>query len=374
MICVLIGFGSVAGFCFLEGMSSLALFSTDFLSKTGVADWPSMRYDSELGWVNRPNVFLADLYGPGVFLRTNARGFRGDQEVTREAPRDRLRVICSGDSFTLGYGVDDYHAWCHLLGSMDHRFDTVNLGVAGYGIDQAYLRYVRAGHSLEHAVHVFAFITLDFYRMRCATFSGYGKPLLAVKDGLLVTKNVPVPRSRFAPLFSTLLYRLKKTAHALRTAELVNRARNRLAHAGAARGAGPRDESMHFDEETWQVTAKTFETLQRMDRAVGSTLLIVYLPMDYDPEADAWRERLRAESEKSGFSDLDLVPALRQLPAQQRAAMFLSETSPAAGHYTDAGNDWVAERIHDELLRLAPVAARLAGTADVGGQGRRPLN
>ncbi len=288
--------------------------------------------------------------------------------MTREAPRDRLRVICSGDSFTLGYGVDDYHAWCHLLGSMDHRFDTVNLGVAGYGIDQAYLRYVRVGHSLEHTVHVFALITLDFYRMRCATFSGYGKPMLAVKDGLLVTRNVPVPQSRFAVLFSTFLYRLKKAAHALRSIELVNRARKRLSYGAAARGGVARDESMHFDEETWQVTAKIFETLQRMDRAVGSTLLIVYLPMEYDPEADAWRERLRAESEKSGFSYLDLVPALRQLPAQQRAAMFLSETTPAAGHYTDAGNDWVAERIHDELLRLAPVAARLAGTPDVGGQ------
>src|SRR5262245_50953978 len=31
------------------------------------------RHDSELGWVSRPKVFAPDLYGPGVYLRTNAQ-------------------------------------------------------------------------------------------------------------------------------------------------------------------------------------------------------------------------------------------------------------------------------------------------------------
>jgi hypothetical protein len=365
MVGVLVTFGLVGGFCALEGTSSLVLLAADVLlhpvtfSRFG-NEKANARYDSELGWANQANLFLPDLYGPGIFLRTNAQGFRGDQEVAREAPRDRLRVICSGDSFTFGYGVDDDHTWCHLLGSMDHRFGTVNMGENGYGIDQAYLWYARNGNSLEHAAHVFALITLDFYRIGQPRFFGYGKPMLALENGMLVTRNVPVPRSRFGFFFGPLLHRLATASERLRGAELVNRVRKRLISGGAAR------------EETWQVAAKIFETLQRMNRAAGSTLLIVYLPTGADymtPESDPWRERLRAESEKSGFSYLDLVPALRQLPPERMAAMFLSRTSPGGGHYSNAGNAWVAERVHDRLLRLPSVAALLARGPSTNGAG-----
>src|SRR5207237_1214574 len=113
-------------------------------------------YDAELGWAHRRSVSVPDLYGSGVFLKTNSQGFRGDHEIAAEEPKDRVRVICSGDSFTLGYGVDDDHAWCAQLMAMDSRLETVNMGQGGYGVDQAYLWYVRDGRALEHTVQIFA--------------------------------------------------------------------------------------------------------------------------------------------------------------------------------------------------------------------------
>jgi lysophospholipase L1-like esterase len=50
-------------------------------------------------------------------------------------------VSLYGDSFTEGYGVDDEHAWSNVLSQL-LNCRVANFGVAGYGTDQAYLRFL----------------------------------------------------------------------------------------------------------------------------------------------------------------------------------------------------------------------------------------
>jgi hypothetical protein len=50
------------------------------------------------------------------------------------------RISLYGDSFTEGYGVDARHAWSNYLAILQNC-RVANYGVAGYGTDQAYLRY-----------------------------------------------------------------------------------------------------------------------------------------------------------------------------------------------------------------------------------------
>jgi hypothetical protein len=133
------------------------------------------------------------MYGPRAYLRTNAQRFRNNADVARAVPSGRLRIICSGDSFTLGYGVSNDDAWCNRLAVLDHRIDAINMGQGGYGIDQAYLKYTRDASSIDHDVQILAFITEDFGRMRSATFLGYPKPVLVLDHGALAVRNVPVP-------------------------------------------------------------------------------------------------------------------------------------------------------------------------------------
>lgn len=357
----LVLFGIIGGFCAIEGLSSLIVFVGSVLTYLPPSFNEQMHttYDAELGWAHRRNVFVPNLYGPGVFLKTNGQGFRGDREVPAAAPKDRARVICSGDSFTLGYGVDDDHAWCAELATMDPRLETVNMGQGGYGVDQAYLWYLRDGDPLEHTAQVFALITDDFIRMQRPTFLNYAKPMLALEDGKLVTKNVPVPRSTF-PFAPRLAARLAPALRATCTADLVRRIGKRLGYRETDVDVRP------FDEKTWQVAAKVFETLYEMNRARGSALLVVYLAAGEDymtsAESDPWREHVRAEAEKVGFAYLDLVPALRELPPDRMTPLFLSKKPLGRGHYSNAGNEWVARRIHEEIVRLPPVASRLART------------
>ena len=72
----------VALFALLEGGASL-LFIANQIRLTPSAEASYSRYDETLGWVSRPNVMLPDMYGPGVYLRTNSQGFRNDRDFAR---------------------------------------------------------------------------------------------------------------------------------------------------------------------------------------------------------------------------------------------------------------------------------------------------
>lgn len=294
-----------------------------------------------------------DRDGEGVSLRTNSEGFRNEVEVPVEVPPGKVRVLCSGDSFTLGYGVDDDHAWCRRLASLDDRVETVNLGQGGYGIDQSYLWYLRAGAGLQHDVHVFAFISEDFRRMQARDFLGFGKPVIALRDGKLFVENVPAPRR---PFYAAWLADRLRYVRGLRSMQLVwaalRKPRGRLATDTARK-----------DAETREVTHRIFEELARLNAAQGSRLVLVYLPVEGDytgEDSDAWRAYLSAESRRRGWLFIDLVEAFRRLPLAEVRELFIPEGALpylySAGHYTEKGNEFVATRLSMELRPVIDAA------------------
>ncbi|HUS14974.1 MAG TPA: hypothetical protein VM536_08135 [Chloroflexia bacterium] len=68
----------------------------------------------------------------------NQQGLREDREIGPPTA-DTLRILCVGDSFTFGMGVDGNQTFAHLLGgapATDGRMvDSINAGVNGYGTD-----------------------------------------------------------------------------------------------------------------------------------------------------------------------------------------------------------------------------------------------
>lgn len=99
-------------------------------------------YDPGLGWTLGKNGTDGDLYF------SNADGYRCSKEeylnslhdVTRNSKSERYDVICIGDSFTHGDEVLYEQTWPYYLAKATGK-KTLNLGVGGYGIDQAFLRY-----------------------------------------------------------------------------------------------------------------------------------------------------------------------------------------------------------------------------------------
>lgn len=350
----------------VEGVASFA-YTLYFLffPRTGrMAESFNTRFDAELGWVNVPNYYFNDMYGPGISFRTNSQGFRNSETFTTGIPPGKIRLICSGDSFTQGFGVDNASTWVNTLTRLDSRIQTVNMGQGGYGIDQAYLWYLRDGRPLDHTIHLFAFIGLDFARMQFDTSSGYGKPKLAIEQGQLVVQNVPVPPNG---ILAPALTRHRQTINELRTLRILNRLGRKIAgHEG--------------NDTFWQdaqvrsrpVALKVFEHLHQINQKKGAVLVLVYLPVESDcldnPEGEDLRRFLSEELAKQQIHFWDLTEDFRQLPCKDMKKLFIgadqmSHLMFAAGHYTVEGNRFVAEILYRRLTSTPLIAQKLAAVS-----------
>ena len=319
-------------FVFVEGLSSALLGTLGVLRTPPLRE--ASRYDPNLGWTGLADSYFPEMYGEGNDVSSNARGFRGRAETDVAVAPGRSRVICSGDSFTYGQGVADDETWCHLLSTLDPSRESVNLGLPGYGVDQMYLRYLEQGLELEHDVHIVAFVDGDFERMAYRDKNGYGKPVLRIDDGALVVDNVPVPRLRWS--FGRAVERAD-----LRSIELGRRVLGRLAGG----------EALDSHELAAPLAERAFTTLAGLGDERGVESLFVYLPAPSDlAEERPWRIWVRDELKTLGLPLLDLTPALRELPAQRAVSFFIPPGSDFAGHYTEAGNEWVARQLHAALV------------------------
>ena len=276
------------------------------------------------------------MYGQAKTLTTNSQGFRNTQNFTPQVPEGRVRLVCAGDSFTLGFGVADDETWCHLLESHDPRLQTVNLGQGGYGLGQAYLWYKRNHTKLDHGIVVFAFVSEDFARLQLSDFRGYGKPTFTVVDERIVTLGVPVSRSAYRLPYGSAVYKLSVVKY-FRRLPFVRELRERK-----ERDRAP----WHF------VVHAIFADLSRISAEQGSQLTLVYLPTIEDAaseENDDLRAVVRGIAADLGIPLLDLVPGFRKLSADAAAALFFPYKSRGLGHFSEAGNAHVARLIHERL-------------------------
>lgn len=343
----------------LEGAASIAAFVLalpDALERP-IAERLHTQYDPELGWVHEPGLHLEDFYGPARNLTVSAQGFRGAAVLAPEPPPGRLRTVCSGDSFTLGYGVDDRDTWCARLEALEPQLETVNMGQGGYGIDQSYLWFRRDGLALDPDLHLFAFIREDFGRMQSAEFLDYGKPVLRVAEGgELEVRNVPVPRSAY------------RMPWLVQNAELIERLRIVQLARPIVRTLLPEQSDKLTMAQLAGLTLRVFEELQALHREDDSTLVLVYLPTreDYRNPRDLWRRRIRAEARQRGLHFVDLVESLKQLSRREVAELYIPDgfiDFPGAdGHFNEAGNAWVAREILEALRAIPEVATRLRGS------------
>jgi hypothetical protein len=346
--------GIVFAWVLLEGGCSLVAFAARVWSAARAAGERHTRFDPELGWVSIPNLDLPDHFGPGVYLRTNALGLRDDRNFAAAEPSGRRRVVCSGDSFTFGYGVDNDHTWCRLLETLEPSLETVNMGQGGYGVDQSYLWYRRDGARLHHRLHLFAMIGLDFGRMASGSYLGAPKPRLALRGGRLQAAGTPLPRP--SPL-AVAWARYGRQALALPSAQLAAAAAQRLGGAGAP--APPPGTPLD------PLAAGVVGELAEIDRRLGSRLVLVFLPRQEDFEsgqAEHWRQLVAAAAAASGLELVDLFDDFRRLAPAAVERLFIQPGGGAAGeavgHYSNAGNAWVAREIHRRLAALGAAAPR----------------
>jgi hypothetical protein len=347
-LCTVFVFFVLEGFC----SSLLALRKIHENIVRARASRYHTQFDKQLGWANIPNYYEKDYFNPGVYVRINSQGFRSSGPFDAKVPPNTLRIVCVGDSMTFGTGVDNDHTWCQDLASLDHRFEAVNAGVPGYGVDQMYLHYLRDTAWLDHDVMILAVIGDDFRRMQLRIFSEYAKPTLTLRNDQLVVDNVPSPViSRLGSVVRR--YRLIDPILQLSTVRAESWVFQKLLPAPTTYGPTSAQEE--------QIPAKVIEALQVINKRKNSVLVLVYLPTEEELVSNdsprTWRHFLHDEAAATGIVLVDFGDIMRQLPADQVQQFYIApgpqSLYPAdVGHFTNDGNAYVAQKLHDLLMTM----------------------
>ncbi len=151
------------------------------------------KHDPVLGWTV-PRGMDSDEF------RSNSQGIRADTEYSRHPLPDKMRVSAFGDSFTLGSEVQNQDTWEEQLHRSDARFEVLNFGMGGYGLDQAYLRYQRDGVAFGSDIVIIGYMSENlcrnvnvfrpFYSDMYST-SLFTKPRFLIEDDRLVLSKNP---------------------------------------------------------------------------------------------------------------------------------------------------------------------------------------
>lgn len=343
----------VLGLALLEGLLSFCWLAPDYAARRAALrravpmqeDFHA-EHDADLGWRHIPGKKVVDLYGPGRSITINRDGLRGREDYVGKKPEDRFRVVCLGDSFTLGFGVDDVATYPAQLEQINPRVQAVNMGQGAYSIGQIYLWYQRDGARLEPDALVVAFILDDISRMSEVRMpNGAAMPLFALEDDKLRVSGQPVPKKIATgepiDLSGGLLGFLFERSAVFRTVGLVVEPVRR--------------HRTNFDWNSELPVAMAI--LRELHRAAHDVPLVVALLPTMseltDPtQAEKYRqiEIVLAEySRSAGIRFFDLAADFRF--AAKTSQLYLDEPWH---HPSEAGQRLIAERINAILGQFVP--------------------
>ncbi|MBN2565055.1 MAG: hypothetical protein JXB46_05040 [Candidatus Eisenbacteria bacterium] len=189
-----------------------------------------VEYEPVRGWHGRPNARLVfDQPSFSIDVAQNSLGYR-DRERAVMKPPGAVRILCCGDSFTWGWGVQQDQIYTHLLEEMcdrtDPRTEVINAGVSGQNTSQALLGLLDHGFAFSPDLVIYQASDNDIEGNLPASAPGIwvSPHHILGEDGELVIRGSPVPPPTLwsdfkyrAALHSRLAYLLRHRLHILAT-------------------------------------------------------------------------------------------------------------------------------------------------------------
>jgi GDSL-like Lipase/Acylhydrolase family len=312
------------------------------------AGGPLVRIDPELGWTLRPNVSGLKSDEPWQKdLRTNASGFRDVDHGEKAVGVTRVAVL--GDSFVFGSGVGQDETLTHRLQErLGPSFEVVNLGVAGYGTDQALLTLRRWGPRLAPDIVLAGFFWNDIMENASVEIYGMRKPRFVLERDALTL--VPPGDSRRPSAFARLDAVLEARSHlwslarrALGRSEGRSEPEERPVMLDFSLRAAPPSRAAEF-EVTWAL----LEAVAREARALGAVPLVFTLPPKFLVD-DVVREKVLKVYRlgpdallPDGFSRMKEACARRNVPVVDLLPPFRVATAAGESLFLPTGIHWSA--------------------------------
>lgn len=316
-------------------------------------------FSTSLGWTIKKN-------GSTRLYQANSSGIRSNKEYSFTPPRGTRRVSTFGDSYTHCDDVKNNETWQAILESYDSNREALNFGVPGFGLDQAYLRYLEEGRKYKPHTVLIGFMSKDIFRSvntyrpfyNARTGLPLTKPRFVIEDGEL--SLIPNPMQKLQD-YKTLLHSRDALSEAGIHDYYYNRryASNifdwsptvRLAKIATyeIKKKSPSENIVingQYNEksEAFRVTTKIFDEFYNEVIDNGAMPIILIFP----DESDVLRYQQQKEKIYSpllsffisrGYKYIDLMYAFDGADVKD---LF-------AGHYTPLGNMLVAKHIHNYL-------------------------
>ncbi|MBK7875211.1 MAG: hypothetical protein IPJ77_05595 [Planctomycetes bacterium] len=150
--------------------SCLALLAAEFGVRLVLGEQPKFpRHVVRAPWGlrrNAPNaVYRHASADVDVEFRINSRGLRDDREHAYAKPDGLRRIVCLGDSFTIGYEVDEADCFARVLErelrASGLRVDVLNAGVSGFSTAEEVLYLERELARYEPDLVILSFFGND---------------------------------------------------------------------------------------------------------------------------------------------------------------------------------------------------------------------
>ena len=325
-------------------------------------------FDSALGWRKQADRSVSRSTAEyDVTFELNSLGLRDDADLTVEKPADTFRVLCLGDSFTLGYTVerqnlfvDQLESWWNAEG---RKVQVVNLGTEGYATDQEVAWLEEHGEAWDPDLILVLGYDNDLYYHSQANYLRFPKPrYTAAGKRESLSLEDPGGRGLFGSTAIGNLILPKKKLTTIEYGDGKYLAEFMPLFVEAPEGMG-------------DVIARTegiFQALSAESARLGAPAVFVPIPShsavsdDYaqfftenvlrglsenDWDANRPVELFLAAAAKAGVPTLDPRDALRAANGEETPQYFTSDF-----HLNAAGNHTLATFLHGALQDKLPAA------------------
>jgi hypothetical protein len=352
-------------------------FQTYFRNQLGTA--PYHVFDDLLGWTIAPSRT-----GNAGLYQSSVEGIRSPKAgIIFKDRRPPVRVALIGDSYTFAEEVSFGDSWGHQLETLlGPDAQVLNFGVMGYGVGQAYLRYLENVLEWKPDVVIFGFIDHDLVRtMGVYSFLTFAQsttpfptPRFVMTEEGLRLLNTPLPSLEqifSAKTISELPYvnwdpsyvreEWERPLWTIPTRSYLFR----WLESWYAFVWDTRPENS--DEEMRRINRAIFDSFRRRVEAEGGISIIAYLP-SWGREPGESKDvplGLRILSE-AGIEHIDVTNCLSAIP-------FAARHEPR-GHYSPLANLAVARCLQPVVIKQLDLRKKMAGrAAGIGKQSRKNL-
>jgi len=314
--------------------------------------------DPDLGWTIKPG-------GAARLYRANSAGIRADREYSLMPPANVIRIAAFGDSFTHCDDVVNTDTWEEKLAAITANTEVLNFGVAGYGTDQAFLRYQQHGRAFHPQIVLIGFMSSDINRnvVRYVPFRKLAawpvaKPRFVVDEtGLRLIKNPLRSKEDYRGLLEDPGSWIKRMGENDYWYHAVYGA-GRLDFLASVRAAKIAYREWHDDvyvgeayntkSEAFVVTTRILQAFRQAVLDDGAEPVILLMPERGDIE------RMRARNDykyaplerwlqQRGYRYLNLLHGFQELAPDVSVGRFFH------GHYSPYGNELVARYLKARL-------------------------